>query len=1101
MPLPGLIQEPFVALHVSPMSRALAPEERRTIQEESEFDFGEAWDAYSELDSTVGALANIQHEGKFELDPEFGPEQFESVYQELKDDVPLQFRDRFEEARSEQHMRWIHSQIQHEQALQDRVGKMGWKGALVRLGANLWDDGMGPTLALAAGPVGMAHKATRLKAAVQGALVAGAEGVAYETILHKGSKTHAAENILYAGIFSAALGGGLGAATWGIGRNVEEAGQVAAERSAREVDQGIIEEAKGNIYPTLDTLPEDNALRQVMQHEGVEFAAESLPERPSDSMGAMRAIGEGPLGEDVPRDIMETPYTAFGNARASIAAQFGRDKNPYIRWLGWAGVEDAVGRKGTDLNPVAASERASRITKVAEAKWGRASNIEFRNWRKERGYNYWDGKRPSVRQEFLEEVVDHIEHGTSTNPAVQRSAKAWSEAIGDVHEAARRAGVKGFDEFQHRADYVPHIMSASRMRTWVARMGNDGLVRELVADGIRRAQPELEDKLVTKLSDKYVRSVRERQAGVREQFSISGDNRALLRELLEDVGMDEDEIDNILTTVAGKETDAGRTGRAKRRVLMDTSASKEVTYTDPDTGQLVTREVKLSELMDRNAESLLQGYVRSVGGLASIAQRTKGTSRHITSRRDWEKVLNEAKKWEDYYGNRNPNEAARKVKMLEDTYKMMTGQPIEDPLNPITRTLRRSRDWNVVRLMNQVFFAQAVEFGGAMAHGGLRAMVQQMPVLKDIFRRAQTGELSNQLLDELEAWVGMGTDWIRNTHLGRFDDASDFGPEYFTAFDHTLNQMKRVTSAPMHTLLGFQQRSLMAVMSQKMANLAHGARMSKSLQRRLEFLGLGERERQLVFDNIKAHADTTTSGLTGRNLNTLNLENWDPDARDLFSNAMFRTTRRIIQENDIGMLPMFMHKEVGKTVFQFRSFIMGAHEAQLLHNLRHADFEAFSMVMLTTMIGAVMHTMQTYANSVGREDAEEYRRERMGDIENGEWRTLALSAWQRTGWSSLLPAAADTLNTGVFQNDPLFHGRSTGLATDIISGAPTLDLGDKVHRAGSAILQQVPRMVSDRPDYEFTDYDFYNLHYSLAFANMLGVKQFMQAWGSTFPDK
>ena len=47
----------------------------------------------------------------------------------------------------------------------------------------------------------------------------------------------------------------------------------------------------------------------------------------------------------------------------------------------------------------------------------------------------------------------------------------------------------------------------------------------------------------------------------------------------------------------------------------------------------------------------------------------------------------------------------------------------------------------------------------------------------------------------------------------------------------------------------------------------------------------------------------------------------------------------------------FTDKAFGKTMSQFRQFIMTAWNKQFLHNVAMGDFQTFSMFMYTTLIG------------------------------------------------------------------------------------------------------------------------------------------------------
>jgi hypothetical protein len=143
--------------------------------------------------------------------------------------------------------------------------------------------------------------------------------------------------------------------------------------------------------------------------------------------------------------------------------------------------------------------------------------------------------------------------------------------------------------------------------------------------------------------------------------------------------------------------------------------------------------------------------------------------------------------------------------------------------------------------------------------------------------------------------------------------------------------------------------------------------------------------------------------------------------------------------------------------------------------------------------GGLFYVGQTYVNSIGREDREEFLEDRLSPEK------LPNAAFQRAAFSSVIPMAADAvLNTvGI---DPVFDFRSSGLQsggltlTELALSNPSGDLVDGTVRAFGGITQGL-----FNPDYDFSEQDFKAAAKVLVFQNMFGVRNVLAAIGGTLP--
>lgn len=256
--------------------------------------------------------------------------------------------------------------------------------------------------------------------------------------------------------------------------------------------------------------------------------------------------------------------------------------------------------------------------------------------------------------------------------------------------------------------------------------------------------------------------------------------------------------------------------------------------------------------------------------------------------------------------------------------------------------------------------------------------------------------------------------------------------------------------------------------------------------KRLRALGISDELHPRIQEQMKKHVDQT-EGLLGRKVSRINIDKWDDiDAKNAFVNGVDRWSKRVIQENDPGNMPAFMTKEMGKTVMQFRSFMLASYSKQLLSGIHHRDWETFAAFATPMMFGALFYTGQTVVNAQGRGDKEDYLDKRLSP------ESLAKAAFQHAGFSSIIPMGVDTI-AGVTGFGPVFDFRSSDLAA-AAWGNPTWDLLQGVQRGVRGI---VAPLFND--DYEFSQQDYRAITSTLLFQNAFVVRNALSALGSDLP--
>jgi hypothetical protein len=276
-------------------------------------------------------------------------------------------------------------------------------------------------------------------------------------------------------------------------------------------------------------------------------------------------------------------------------------------------------------------------------------------------------------------------------------------------------------------------------------------------------------------------------------------------------------------------------------------------------------------------------------------------------------------------------------------------------------------------------------------------------------------------------------------------------------------------------------------MSQKFLNLAMNP--TKANLKRMESLGLNEAMLSRVLLQVKTNAKSVPNAVTGRKLKSMGFENWsDAEAFEAYRYALNRWGARLVQQNLLGESHPLMSTDWGKTLFQFRNFVMVGYEKQLMHNLMMADKETLTYALSGTFIGGLAYVLQTEINSVGRADADKFKKERLSP------EAIGAAAFQRSGMATMIPGTVDSL-MGLTGRDPIFGYRSTGLDSNFLTGNPTVSTTLKAQGA----LRAVGGMTN--PEYDFSKVDARNLQGLTWFSNAVGLRNLFEIMQHDLPTR
>lgn len=1023
------------------------------------------WESLTQEGLTARGVQALTAKG-FTPDPAYaGSEEAKLDLEALAAGLPDSYLPRFGNAVSREHMVEIARNAHADHRLAQQLADAGWKGTAAQITAAIADPAslaVGALTGGAATGVATAWRAGQITSRLLGAGAAAGANVGIEAGIAAlaGDEQNPGHLAL-----AATLGAALGAAFGPIGRNI------ALQREALELEaimrRAPVEEAVAARVPVQDNVipfpgrpqaPGPEARPSPPAAAGAAVNIHAQPEVLSDPV--FRAVQEGSVPTRAGGAAVER-LTLSEGGKAALSA------NPLSRMLGGLLGVDTVGKEHLGVNPVGADQEMARYFRTKQYDWRSIANPAYDEWARAQGLNFLERAIGRRWNEFNEQVVAYVREKDASvaakfPEAVKRAGEHFRRLMKAMAEDQRNpwlrktgrmgGAIGGADNLEPDPFYVMRVWSPSKINRAIEQFGHGGVVR-VIAGAIKRVRPDIEDDLAEKFANAILRSRYTRAVGYDERLDrvFSNADTSIVADMLRnEFGWAEDDIRRFLARLRHSEPNVPP--HLKHRIPLD-----EGYYLD-DVNGFGTGRLAISDLVENNADLIMGYYSRKVAGRVALARQRFVNPLNgdvvvdgIRSDADFEKIIRAIQQWHVEHGT--PEATVRsEIEGLRWMYERIKGVPDPAQLGEWAEWLRVARNYNFARLMGQLGFAQAMDVGRIVGTLGIRSFLQHIRGFKRIVDMDGRSILKHGMDHELEAMFGSGTDALRGFSAMVWEEAGQLkGVTRGRAVDKAQNVTEILADVTAHVSGTHYMNSWLQLMvgraaAQKFATMATG-RISKSDMRQLRFLGLDDDMLDRVLAQVRTHFTHEQGFLFGRKVARMNLDQWsDLEARSAFEAALFRWSRHIVQENDIGAMHRMMSHPVAQTLFQFRSYALTAWENQLLHGVANwKDMRTWAQFTASMFSGALVYATQMQLQAIGRSDAQEFLEKRFAPT------TFGLSVFQRAGFSSLIPMIIDT--AAVFTPaGPVFDARPSGQATDFIFGNPFFSLVDDVRKTTSAIM-------------------------------------------------
>lgn len=768
-------------------------------------------------------------------------------------------------------------------------------------------------------------------------------------------------------------------------------------------------------HPLLDALSSDSkAGESTLGQEGKQMElpvtpkdqsrSTSLPEDKSGFLGgsvgsaqvAHVPVGETTYGGHIPfldRFGIKIPI------RYDLYAKQMRSVNAIIQKWTHSSIKDAIGSKDGFTQGKTISEEVKVQNRVIAGKFHLEANMAFKEAANLRNMNALD--RVRFQEKFFEMVTDVaagnkeiLAKNQDISSSIQKAATAQREVYTRVLADAKAAGVQGAEHVEVNDFYANRSWQTEKIRTLMDEHGKDA-VYKMVANSFTDAK--LHGNV--KKAEAFLKVILNKEFNpVLKDIHLAPRDMATLRaELAKDGTFSKSEIDTLVDVMfearKGDATkgDSGNATNLKFRMPLDEHYVETMAN---------GKELRVSELMERDSRILVDTYVRGMVGQTAWAK--KG----IASKADFDKhVIQAAIEYHNEHNitNKEANSFNSELQWLKDIYDHTTGRPMS---TQVFNTANRVR--NIIgayarsTYLGQLGLPALGELKQTAALTSMKALYMHSDGFKGLLSALKSGRLpASELMHEVEKFWGFGQEF--QMAYARQHSLTEY------THDRMLTKAENLTNKASHavdvisgnaTTTSFTRQLSAMSFIQDYYHIASGSKQATAAKiKRAAHQGIEDD----MFHDVMAHLKeyTTADAHSGR-VETVAWEKWKeqhPESYEQFHTAIERETRDAIQDHDIGETMHFGHGFVGKIALELKTFLSVSHAKNFLKNFSYMDKTSFSVWMYALTGEALMYMAQTSIN---------YAHDQSALDKKLTLSKISAAAVQRSSAFGMLPSIAST---------------------------------------------------------------------------------------------
>lgn len=550
---------------------------------------------------------------------------------------------------------------------------------------------------------------------------------------------------------------------------------------------------------------------------------------------------------------------------------------------------------------------------------------------KARGASLWQrvtntAKAAAVQQklerEIFEEMLAREQFSRQGREYVSRAA-ADVQAAADALEAVAKksldemtaAGVRGLEDITPRQGWISrkwNLAAIEAMESKIVAAGLDAKkahqqVVRLVASSLRRANG-WDDVLAYDVAATVID--RAKRKGYFEDviFETNQSNKVMhqVRDELKHLNIPKDRLDRVMQVLEGHNDEVGKPGFLKRRLDLDYKAAIVVNG----------ETLRLTDLLDSNIISITDKY------LDGVASKTAWARAGYKGQSDIDKLR------EQLLHKTPASERRAAAELFDNALAALDGRPAGQQMND---TLRKVQQFTRMLSLRNSGIYQLSEYATAMGRFGVLKTVKYAAKNMPGFRSLLSGadKTGGKQLQDILARISSQDIRIR-PFVHRFEDnfainAGDNGHLRLQQAGQLvpyINAMKYIHS--------HQAQMVAGLVVDRIQMAASG---NAKAQAALAKYGINAH----VWERLKA--DITRHGN--------NVDAWSDGTWNAVRPSLAKMMDESVMRSRMGDLPAFAQFDnVGKFIFTYRSFVLGAHNKLLAGTLDREGTHGMSLLML-----------------------------------------------------------------------------------------------------------------------------------------------------------
>ncbi|MCE2688116.1 MAG: hypothetical protein LW595_06200, partial [Rickettsiales bacterium] len=548
--------------------------------------------------------------------------------------------------------------------------------------------------------------------------------------------------------------------------------------------------------------------------------------------------------------------------------------------------------------------------------------VALRAW--EAGY-FVGEERPTVND--LLDLIDREAGGEKVYSEFELDKFAEIDYAGNVFEEIE---IMGYD--------IKNIEANSKKKT----------TKELLSKEVSKEGGQLSNDINVKklLIEKEIGLIKAKKTRLSNRFE---DDKQIFRATFEDVGDIQDYTDEVVDSILAnlKKEKYGNTysdftiakrGPLKRRALDFLEYDEIADFLNNDATEVVKNYARIMST-DIELAKAFDNDLTLQNSLDDIADEYSKATKEAKTPEERIKISKEKKR------------IIADVEAIRDILRGNYGNP-EDPDSIITRTFQSARKLNFLQKMGGVVISSISDMANPIAIHGFKRWA---PALQNLITNIQGIKLN-------VAEAKLAGNIIEKTTLGRMSSMAEIGDPFHSgrsSFERLLdNGVKLMSKINLMPLWNDANKSFSSVITQQRIINESINWSNKTIKENdrtyLSFLGIGEDEARIINKQINKF------GYKDGNLWVANTKDWD-DYKAVFNfrNALNTDVERTIVSLGAGDIPLFMNREVGKTIGQFKSFAFASTQQVLIARLQQKDMAALSGFISAISLGMLTYYLKT----------------------------------------------------------------------------------------------------------------------------------------------